>query len=72
MIQSITSRTRKIVCLLKNYEAHAKEMQGVPPSSPEFFLKVEFHHHLNYLIIDDHRNVKSGSDDKLCSQQLLF
>lgn len=39
-MQTITARTRKIVCLLKNYEAHAKEMQGAVPSSPEFFLKV--------------------------------
>ncbi|KAG2382831.1 hypothetical protein C9374_004798 [Naegleria lovaniensis] len=38
-MQAITARTRKIVCLLKNYEAHAKEMKGSVPSNPEFFLK---------------------------------
>ena len=38
-MQSIITRTRKIICLLKNYEAHAKEMKGSVPSNPEFFLK---------------------------------
>ena len=29
----------KIVCLLKSYRAHAEEMQSVPATKPEFFLK---------------------------------
>ncbi|KAL9648945.1 hypothetical protein ABK040_008325 [Willaertia magna] len=38
-MENIVNKTKKIVCLLKNYEAHAKEMNSIAPSIPEFFLK---------------------------------
>jgi len=38
-MKAITQNTKKLVCLLKNYEAHAIEMKGTAPKNPEFFLK---------------------------------
>lgn len=32
-------RCRKIICILRNYVDHAKEMQGTVPKRPEYFLK---------------------------------
>lgn len=30
---------KKIICVLRNYAQHAKEMKSVIPTSPQFFLK---------------------------------
>ena len=38
-MQKVIQRTRKIVCLLKNYEAHAAEMKSSAPKEPDYFLK---------------------------------
>jgi acylpyruvate hydrolase len=38
-MQRVIKNTKKIVCLLKNYEAHAVEMKSTPPKEPDFFLK---------------------------------
>lgn len=35
-----SKRCRKIICILRNYVEHAKEMQSSVPSVPEYFLKV--------------------------------
>lgn len=38
-IEQLVPRTKKLLCLLRNYELHAKEMKGTVLEDPIFFIK---------------------------------
>jgi acylpyruvate hydrolase len=38
-MNKVLQKTKKIICLLRNYEEHAKEMKSVVPKNCNFFLK---------------------------------
>jgi 2-keto-4-pentenoate hydratase/2-oxohepta-3-ene-1,7-dioic acid hydratase in catechol pathway len=39
VMNKVLQKTKKIICLLRNYEEHAKEMKSVVPKNCNFFLK---------------------------------